>query len=132
MAALNALYRQDLARLHNLFLPSVKLLRKERVGARLRRHYDPPRTPLERLEACADVAPAVLRHLRQLRDRLDPFALAEAIDRHVEQVVALATPARRPVPASGSPAPPRFDYTFRDPLRRPRRRPRRPAASVTF
>ena len=46
--AMNAVYA-DLRLLQNLFLPSVKLQRKERVGARLRRHYDAPQTPLERV-----------------------------------------------------------------------------------
>src|SRR5262245_11973019 len=48
VGALNALYRHELRLFQNLFLPSVKLLGKERVGARLRRRYDAPRTPLER------------------------------------------------------------------------------------
>jgi len=37
----------DLRLLQNLFLPSVKLVRKERVGAPVRRRYDAPCTPLE-------------------------------------------------------------------------------------
>src|SRR5438093_2687603 len=55
VAALNALYRHELRLFQNLFLPSVKLVRKERVGARLRRQYDAPRTPLERVQACPEV-----------------------------------------------------------------------------
>jgi hypothetical protein len=42
-----ALYRHELRLFQNLFLPSVKLVGKERVGARLRRRYDIPRTPLD-------------------------------------------------------------------------------------
>lgn len=41
----------DLRLLQNLSLPSVTLVRKERVGARVPRRYDAPRTPLERLQA---------------------------------------------------------------------------------
>ncbi|HET7874056.1 MAG TPA: hypothetical protein VFN71_00920, partial [Methylomirabilota bacterium] len=72
-------------------------------------------------------------HLVRLRDRLDPFALATAIDRHLDHLVALVTlPGRAPAaPAAGatSPAarPPRFDYTLGNHLRRPRGAP----ASVT-
>ena len=44
--AINAAYT-DLRLLQNLF-PSVKLQRKERVGAPLRRYYDAPQTPLDR------------------------------------------------------------------------------------
>src|SRR5882724_5267199 len=45
--AMHALYAHELRLFQNLFLPSVKLVRKERVGSRLRRRYDAPRTPFE-------------------------------------------------------------------------------------
>lgn len=44
LAALNALYA-DLRLLQNLWLPSVKLVKKTRVGSRLRRVYSPPQPP---------------------------------------------------------------------------------------
>jgi len=44
VAALNAVYA-ELRLFQNLFLPTVKLVRKERVGARTRRRYDTPQTP---------------------------------------------------------------------------------------
>ena len=69
LTAINGLY-EELRLLQNLFLPSVKLVEKRRVGARLRRRYDAPRTPLERVEACAEAAPAQVRALRQLRARI--------------------------------------------------------------
>ena len=115
LAAITALYRNELRLLQNLFLPSVKLLRKERVGARLRRRYDAPRTPLERVLACADIDRAKVAALVALRDRLDPFALAAAIDRQLEAIFALAnhrqSPGRadasapHPVPAAPPPRP---------------------------
>jgi len=74
VAALNDLYRHDLRLFQTLFLPSVKLLRKDRVGARVRRRYDVPRTPLERVQACPEADPATLARLVALRDQLDPFA----------------------------------------------------------
>ena len=80
----------DLRLLQNLFLPSVKLLTKERVGARLRRRYGPPRTPIERVQACPQADRAKVAALVALRDRLDPFALAARIDRKLERVYALA------------------------------------------
>ena len=139
VAALNALYRHELRLFQNLFLPSVKLVGKERVGARLRRRYDAPRTPLDRVQACPEADPGGGRVVLALRDQLDPFALSQAIDRKIERLVALATPARprarprRPRPASRPscrrrrprvPAAhpgPGFDYGNR--LRRPKARP---------
>jgi hypothetical protein len=50
--AMNDLYRHELPLWMNLFLPSVKLVRKTRVGSKLRRVYDWPQTPLERVACC--------------------------------------------------------------------------------
>jgi hypothetical protein len=100
--AIHALYRQELRLLQNLFLPSVKLLRKERVGARVRRRYDAPRTPLERVLASADIDPARAADLRPQRDRLDPFALAQAIERKLDHLYTLAN-SRHSLPGA-SPA----------------------------
>jgi hypothetical protein len=95
-AAIHALYRHELRLFQNLFLPSVKLLRKERVGARLRRRYDAPRTPLERVLASPAVDPARAAELRRLREQLDPFALAQAIEQKLDRIYALAHPHHRP------------------------------------
>jgi hypothetical protein len=103
-AAIHALYRGELRLLQNFFLPSVKLIRKERIGSRLRRRYDAPRTPLERVLASPGIAPATAAALRRQRDQLDPFALARAIERRLEKIYALATHRRVP-PAAPVPAP---------------------------
>jgi len=75
----------------NLYQPSVKLLRKVRVGSRLRRQYDWPQTPLDRLRACSTANQERLQALEQLRDRLDPFELSRRIDRKVERIEKLAS-----------------------------------------
>jgi len=139
VAALNDLYRHELRLFQNVFLPSVKLVRKERVGSRVRRRYDAARTPLERVQACAEADATAVAQLVALRDQLDPFALAQAIDRKIERLVGLATPARTPDTLAGSTAalapaagpvrrrpgrPPNSrDYTFGNHLRRPLRHP---------
>jgi len=98
VAALNALYQHELRLFQNLFLPSVKLVRKTRVGARIRRVYDRPQTPFERVQACPEAVPVRVAHLQHLRATLDPFALAEAIDQQLSRLYALAH--RRAVPLS--------------------------------
>ena len=105
-AAIQALYRHELRLFQNLFLPSVKLLRKERVGARVRRRYDAPRTPLERVLATPARDQARVAALCALRDRLDPFVLARTIDQKLEQIYALASRQHRP-DSGASAVPPR-------------------------
>ncbi len=90
VAAMNALYRQELRLFQNLFLPSVKLVRKVRVGSRIRRVYDRPQTPFERVQACPEADPVKVARLAALQAQLDPFALAAAIDQQLGQLHALA------------------------------------------
>jgi hypothetical protein len=100
--AMNAAYA-DLRLLQNLFLPSVKLQSKERVGARLRRRYGVPRTPLERVQACPQADAAKVAALVALRHRLDPFALAARIEAKLERVYVLAAPrSARPITPVGA------------------------------
>ncbi len=83
-----------------------QLLNGPAPGAtRLRRRYDAPRTPLERVLACSEIRPEVAAQLQRQRDRLDPFALARAIDQQLERIYALANSRHSP-PASpaGPPA----------------------------
>ena len=98
LIAMNAVYA-DLRLLQNLFLPSVKLQRKERVGARLRRYYDAPQTPLDRVRVCSQADPVQVAALERQRDRLDPFALAARVDEQLAQVYALANHRRGLVPS---------------------------------
>jgi Integrase core domain len=105
-AAIHALYRRELRLFQNLFLPSVKLIRKERVGSRIRRRYDVPRTPLERALACPEIRPEVAAHLQRQRDGCDPFALAQAIEQHLERIYALANPRHTTPTALVNPAGP--------------------------
>ncbi len=87
---LNDLYRHELRRMMNLFQPSVKLRRKERVGSRLKRIYDRPQTPLDRLRACRGADRAKVNELLRLRATTDPFELAIIIEKKIDRIAALA------------------------------------------
>jgi len=91
--AMNDLYRNELRLWLNLFQPSAKLLKKVRVGSKLRRRYDLPRTPLDRLEteqADEAIDTSQLTALLKLRQGLDPFELSRQIDRKLQAIYALA------------------------------------------
>ena len=90
LAAINALYTGELRLMQNLFLPSVKLAEKKRVGSRLRRRYDSPRTPLDRVAACPDADAAAVARLEARRAGLDPFLLSRSIDRQLDRIYGLA------------------------------------------
>jgi len=88
--AIDDLYRQEPRLWMNLFLPSVKLLRKVCVGSKVRRVYDGPWTPFERVRACPQADREQVAQLDELRKRLDPFQLARTIDRKLERIYRLA------------------------------------------
>ena len=87
--AINDLYHELRLRL-NLFLPSVKLLKKVRVGSKVRRVYDGPRTSFERVRACGQADREHVARLEDLRKRIDPFQLARTIERKLEGIYQLA------------------------------------------
>ena len=68
---------------------------KKRIGSRLKRSYDIPRTPLERLQACPEADRASVTRLIKLRDNTDPFALAKTIDDKLAQIYELASRQNR-------------------------------------
>ncbi|MGH7837250.1 MAG: integrase [Candidatus Binataceae bacterium] len=84
--AINDLYGNELRLWLNLFLPSVKLVKKMRVGSKVRRVYDAARTPLERVRACPEADREKVARLEELRKRLDPFQLSQVIERKLERI----------------------------------------------
>jgi transposase InsO family protein len=88
--AINALYSCELRLWLNLFLPSVKLVKKVRIGSKLRRVYDEPRTPLQRVKACREANAEMVAWLEEQRKRLDPFQLARVIDGKLEWIYRMA------------------------------------------
>jgi hypothetical protein len=103
IAAMNELYRGELRLMMNLFLPSVKLLERVRVGRRLRRRYDAAKTPLDRLVEWhgKGPVPASVQALLAWRERTDPFGLAERIERKLVGIERLQAVGRAGVLASG-------------------------------
>lgn len=97
--AMNDLYRNEWRLLSNLFLPSVKLKQKIRTGSRVKRVYDGPKTPLDRLLESTQGDRVKLEELKALRERLDPFELAKAVDRKLQAIWKLASDGRiKPAP----------------------------------
>jgi len=100
--AINDLYRNELRLWMNLFQPSVKLVKKVRLGSRVRRLYGPAQTPLDRVLASQVLEPEQAEALRALRRSLDPFQLAGAIERKLERIYALADRRLSPQPPNSS------------------------------
>ncbi len=90
VAQLNALYR--VYRLYfNHFLPLTKLIRTEHRGSRVKKIYDAPQTPYQRVLDSPDVDRKVKAKLRREHKKLDVVHLKCELDR---QLAALKPTAR--------------------------------------
>ena len=96
VAAINDLYGHELRLWLNLYLPSVKLLRKVRVGSKVRRVYDGPRTPFERVKTCPQADRDRVARLEELRKSLDPFQLGKIIERKLARISRLTNRRQSP------------------------------------
>jgi hypothetical protein len=93
--AIDDLYGQELRLFQNLFLPSVKLEKKERIGSRLRRRYEAPQSPFQRVLASPGADAQRGAELQGRRESLDPFQLSVTIQAKLERIFALSAEAAR-------------------------------------
>lgn len=103
---LNDLYKNELRLLMNLFIPSMKLKKKIRVGSKLRKVYDQPKTPLDRVIQAHKGLNAPIHQFLRMRSQLDPFELSITIENKLRTIFALAnrhhSPNRKLLAALGS------------------------------
>ena len=86
LKCLNELYRP--LRLHtNFFQPVMKLVRKERHGAKVKKTYDAPKTPYRRLLALPGIAKAQRRQLDAQYAQLNPAQLERDITRLQQRLI---------------------------------------------
>ena len=78
-------------RLHtNFFMPSVKLVEKERIGARVYKRYDSPTTPYERLMVSPDISHKEKLALKTQFHLLNPVVLKRDMMELTDQILSLA------------------------------------------
>lgn len=91
---LNQLYG-SLRLYSNFFLPTMKLKSKERLGSQVRKTYEAPLTPYQRVLDSPDVAVADKQNLRRQYEELNPAALKRQIAKLQKQLFATAN-AKKP------------------------------------
>ena len=78
---LDDLYRKELRLFKNFFQPVIKLTSKERVGGKIHKKYDVPRTPYARVMESKEVSEQVKQELKRRYESLNPALLKREIDR---------------------------------------------------
>jgi hypothetical protein len=88
-ALLRAVY-EPLRLYLNFFQPVMVLVRKERVGAKVKRHYDRAKTPYQRVLDAPEVADQVKERLCQQYRTLNPAELLRRIEQGLAELWKLA------------------------------------------
>ena len=78
----------------NYFQRSFKLISKTRQGAKVRKKYDTPKTPAERLKEHDSVAEEIRERLQAQNQQLDPLDLLHRIRDRQQALAALSDPER--------------------------------------
>lgn len=80
LLVLNDLYRNELRLFKNFFQPVIKLVAKERIKGKIKRKYDVPKTPYQRVMESQETSQDIKTSLRSLYESLNPAALKRGID----------------------------------------------------
>jgi hypothetical protein len=90
---LNTLYKNEWRDYHNFFLPSVKLIEKERIRSKVIKKHDLPQTPYQRVMQADvfDVSWAMKQILTRKLKTLNPFTLKKIIDQKIAKILKLAS-----------------------------------------
>jgi len=77
---MNDIYDNYWNPLQNYFFPTFKLKEKVRVGARIVKKYDTPKTPYQRLLDSDDVCSEKKEKIRSIKKQLNPFELRKGLE----------------------------------------------------
>lgn len=81
---LDELYRDAWCPFLNFFMPTFKLISKERVGSRIKKKHEKPKTPYQRLMESAAISEARKAELKTRYESLDPFELKLQIEERLK------------------------------------------------
>jgi hypothetical protein len=73
----------------NYFLPTMKLISKERIGSQVKKVYDKPTTPYKRVLASPDVKKSDKTNIRKIYATLNPAELKRNITRLQERLLRI-------------------------------------------
>lgn len=83
---MNDLYRNELSLLHNYFYPAMKLKDKIRIQSKIKKCYDKPQTPYQRLMASEHVSLEQKEKLRKTFESLNPFQLRKNSEAKLKKI----------------------------------------------
>ena len=82
---MNEIYQAYWCPLQNYFTPSMKLVAKERIGGSIKKHYDEPKTPAQRLLDCSLVPEADKVRIGSEVHSRNPIDLKQRLDQKLKE-----------------------------------------------
>ena len=86
LSIINDLYRGDLRLYKNFFQPVMKLTEKVRIGGSVKRKYDIPKTPYQRLMESNQISDKARAELETLYSSLNPAQLKRNIESKLDEL----------------------------------------------
>jgi hypothetical protein len=87
---LNDLYKSEWRLFHNFFLPSMKLEEKKRIGSKIVKRHDSPKTPYQRILESKHIDPRIKLRLKEQLKTLNPFKLRKTLQAKIDKILSLA------------------------------------------
>jgi len=88
---MNHLYSKELYQLVNFFISSFKLIDKKRIGSKIKKIHDTPKTPYQRLMESGCINEKVKRNLTAIFKQLNPYRLQIDIKIKIKKILDIAT-----------------------------------------
>jgi len=89
VAMLNNLYTNEWNLYFNFFIPSFKLIRKDRHGSKIKKIHDKPKTPFQRLCESHEISEDVKQQLNTLFNTLNPFELQKQMHLKIKAILKI-------------------------------------------
>jgi hypothetical protein len=86
---LNDLYTSEWRLFFNFFIASVKLIEKVRVGSKINKKYDPPKTPFQRVLESTEISETQKIQLQDVYNHLNPFRLQQKMMKKINAIMNL-------------------------------------------
>lgn len=82
---MNDIYQNYFNPLQNFFLPTMKIISKNRIGGRIIKRYDIPKTPFQRLRDSSDKESGKMKALEKRYLELDPIDLQLGLEEKLKE-----------------------------------------------
>lgn len=83
---MNDLYKNEWSLFYNFFIPSFKLIDKQRIGSKIIKKHDAPKTPYQRVLESKSIPEETKHQLRQMYKSLNPFELKKSIMKKIDLI----------------------------------------------